>query len=42
MYGTNVLDKDGVSAAAVAAEMRIELEEQGLSFAKKLEELHQK
>ena len=40
MFGTNVLDKDGVSAAVVAAEMRYELQKQGLTFSKKLEELY--
>ena len=40
MFGRNVVDKDGVSAAVVAAEMRYELEKQGLTFSKKLEELY--
>ena len=40
MFGRNVLDKDGVSAAVVAAEMRLDLELQGLTFAKKLDQLH--
>lgn len=39
MFGRNVLDKDGVSAAVVAAEMRMDLELQGLTFTKKLEQL---
>lgn len=39
MFGRNVLDKDGVSAAVVAAEMRMDLELHGLTFATKLEQL---
>ena len=39
MFGRNVLDKDGVSAAVVAAEMRMDLELHGLTFATKLKQL---
>ena len=39
MFGRNVLDKDGVSAAVVAAEMRMDLGLHGLTFATKLKQL---
>lgn len=42
MCGTNVLDKDGVSGAAVAAEMTSYLYEQGLNLHKQLEIIYKK
>ena len=40
MFGTTVLDKDGISAAAVMAEYAIWLYSQGKTFSTHLEELY--
>lgn len=40
MYGTTVLDKDGVSAAAVAMEMVGFLRKRGLTLSSKLQEIY--
>ena len=42
MCGTTVLDKDGVSASVVAAEMAIYLNKQGLSIKGQLEKIYDK
>ena len=42
MYGTNVLDKDGVSAAVVMAEMAAYLQRQGLTLTDKLNKLYER
>lgn len=42
MFGTTVLDKDGISAAAVMAEFAGWLYSQGKSFHSQLEELYSK
>lgn len=41
MCGTSVLDKDGVSAAVVIAEMATYLQGQGLSLAQKLLDIYE-
>lgn len=41
MCGTSVLDKDGVSAAVVIAEMAAYLESKNLSLAQKLIEVYE-
>ena len=40
MYGSNVLDKDGVSAAAVMAEFIVELDKQGKTLGDQLESIY--
>ena len=40
MYGSNVLDKDGVSAAAVMAEFIVELAEKNLTLGDQLEAIY--
>merc|ERR1719285_199829 len=40
MYGSNVLDKDGVSAAAVMAEFIVELDNHGKSLSDQLESIY--
>lgn len=40
MFGTQVLDKDGISACAIASEMASYLNTQGKTVAEKLEELY--
>ena len=42
MYGTSVLDKDGVSAAAALAQFAIHLEMEGKTLSSKLNELYEK
>ncbi|EDO44486.1 predicted protein [Nematostella vectensis] len=42
MYGTNVLDKDGISAAAVMAEMATYLDRQGLTLTDQLAKLYER
>ena len=42
MCGTNVLDKDGVSAAVVAAEMASYLADQGISLKQQLGNIYDK
>lgn len=41
MCGTSVLDKDGVSAAVVIAEMATYLQGQGLTLAQKLLDIYE-
>ena len=40
MYGTNVLDKDGISAASVMAEMAAYLQRKGLTLTEQLHKLY--
>ena len=40
MFGTNVLDKDGISAAVVMAEMAAYLSRHGLTLTEQLNNLH--
>ena len=40
MFGTTVLDKDGISAAAVMAEYAVWLYSQGMTFSTQLESLY--
>lgn len=42
MYGTNVLDKDGISAGVVMAEMATYLNTQGLTLTQQLEKLYER
>lgn len=42
MFGTNVLDKDGISAAVVMAEMAAYLSRQGLTLTEQLNNLYKK
>ena len=42
MCGTNVLDKDGISAAVVAAEMAAYLEDRGISLREQLTNIYTK
>ncbi len=42
MCGTNVLDKDGVSAAVVAAELAAHLAEKGVSLKQQLQNIYTK
>ena len=42
MYGTIVLDKDGVTAAVVMAEMAAYLQRQGLTLNDQLNKLHER
>ena len=42
MCGSSVLDKDGVSAAAVCAEMATHVYGQGLTLGQQLENIYQK
>ena len=40
MFGSNVLDKDGVSAAAVMAELIVELNSRGMTLGDQLEAIY--
>ena len=42
MYGTNVLDKDGISAAVVMAEMAAYLSRQGITLTEQLNNLYKR
>lgn len=42
MFGTQVLDKDGISACAIVSEMASYLHTHGQKVADKLEELYKK
>ena len=42
MFGTNVLDKDGISAAVVMAEMAAYLSRQGLTLTEQLNNLYKR
>ena len=42
MFGTNVLDKDGISAAAVLAEMATYLSSQGVTLTEQLNNLYKR
>ena len=42
MFGTNVFDKDGISAAVVMAEMASYLNRQGLTLTEQLHKLYQR
>lgn len=42
MCGTSVLDKDGISAAMVVAEMAVHLQEQGISVKQQLDKVYEK
>ena len=42
MCGTNVLDKDGISAALVAAEMAAYLDDRGITLREQLANIYQK
>ena len=42
MFGTNVLDKDGISAMAVIAECACVLEAQGLTLTQQLQRIYDK
>lgn len=42
MFGTNVLDKDGISAAVVMAEMATYLSRQGITLTEQLNNLYKR
>lgn len=42
MYGTNVLDKDGISAVVVMAEMAAYLSRQGITLREQLNNLYKR